>query len=68
MRYLKVFLQEILRIPIEEGESYNLTFSEEKLLAIVARIQAKIFDKTFSFNAAKIQGRVLRFCPLFKHF
>ena len=39
-----------------EGESYNLVFDEGKLLAIVARIQAKIFDKTFSFNAVKIEG------------
>lgn len=40
-----------------EGESYNIVFDEGKLLAIVARIQAKIFDKTFSFNAVKIEGK-----------
>ena len=59
MRYLKVFLQEILKIQYEEGETYDVVFTEEKLLAIVGRIQAKIFDKTFSFNAVRIEGIIL---------
>jgi len=54
-RYLKVFLQEIMRLANEEGENYDVVFEEDKLLAIVGRIQSKIFDKTFSFNAKRIE-------------
>ena len=58
-RYLKVFLQEIMRLEHTEGENYDIVFEEDKLLAIVARIQSKIFDKTFSFNAKRIEGTIL---------
>lgn len=56
-RYLKVFLQEIMKLSNEEGENYDVVFEEDKLLAIVGRIQSKIFDKTFSFNAKRIEGQ-----------
>jgi len=44
-----------MRLSNEEGENYDLVFEEDKLLAIVGRIQSKIFDKTFSFNAKRIE-------------
>lgn len=52
-----------MRLPHEEGENYDLIFEEDKLLAIVGRIQSKIFDKTFSFNAKRIEGIILQIWP-----
>jgi hypothetical protein len=39
---------------------YDAIINEKTLLNVVSRIESKIYDKSFSFNTAKIDGIILR--------
>ena len=47
---------ELLQFPYELGRTYDLTFDSKIFLDIVSRIEAKIYDKSFNFNTAKMDG------------
>lgn len=54
-RYLKVFMFELMQFNYQNNSNkYDTVISEKTLLNVVSRIESKIYDKSFSFNTAKV--------------
>jgi len=47
---------ELLKFPYEVGRTYDVVLDIPSFINIVTRIETKIYDKSFSSNASKIEG------------
>lgn len=53
---------ELMQFPYQNNfNKYDVTLNEKTLLNIVNRIEAKIFDESFSHNTTKVDGNKLKF-------